>query len=57
LEFDFSKFLSREMKSLSLMNKSMEIKIGNKRFWVHFSKIWKIGAIYKANKIGDKIKF
>ena len=33
-----------------------KIKIGIFRFFKHFSRIWKTGEIYKADKIGDRAK-
>jgi len=39
------------MKRPSLTNNKVETEMFDKRFYVLFSKMWKIGVIYKADKI------
>ena len=43
------------MKRLLSTNERVEMEIGDKKFWVLLSKIWKIKVIYKADKMGDNV--
>jgi len=43
------------MRRPSSTNKRVEIEIGDQRFQVLLLKIWKIKAIYKADKIEDSV--
>ena len=43
------------MRRPSSTNKRVEIEIGDQRFQVLLLKIWKIEAIYKADKIEDSV--
>ena len=53
--FDFLKDFSYEIKRPSFTKDKNETAIFCKRFFDLFSKMWKIGAIYKADKIGERV--
>ena len=42
------------MKRTSSTNDRVEMEMFNKRFCILFSKMWKIGVIYKVDRIREK---
>jgi len=53
--FDFSKDFSCKIKRLSFMKDKNETAKFLKRFFDLFLKIWKIRAIYKADKMEERV--